>query len=164
MLRLLIDKHEKTVIQQIEESTSKQKEQVEQYEKRLRSEQQNLNVQRALFETLKSTGNNTKLLQFKQQFTDYSSRTFENLSALELPTPATCHIEGLNQFEELKENILQYGCFVEHQNLPQKKDNVDIEAKSDLYLGYQVLDADQMNILIDGLQNNKVRQLYTFFM
>ena len=154
------------MIQRIEENETKEKKQIEEYEKRLQSEQQSSNVQSALFETLKSTGNNTKLLQLKQELVDYTNRTLKDLIALKPPTTTDYHIEELDQLQTLTENILQYGHFVEvpeHSN-PQLVECIgNNQTNSMLYLSHQSLNAQDMKIVTDVLRNNQVRIGCIFF-
>jgi hypothetical protein len=150
-LRQIIDNHEKAMIQQIEENSTKERKRIEEYEKRLQSEQKNVNIQTALFETLKLTKNNTKLLQLKQELTDYVHKTFEDLIALETPTATGYSIEGLEKLEELKENILQYGHAVE---FPPYSNTELMESI------VQSLNNQAMKIVTDMLRNNLVHYLW----
>jgi hypothetical protein len=166
-VRQIIDDHEKKIIQQIEENATKEKKQIEEYEKRLEREQQSFNVQNALFETLNSTKNNIKLLQLKGELVNYTKMTFEHLIALELPTTINYNIEGLDQLPALKENILQYGYFVEippysNPNLVARINNNHI--KSRLSLSHQGLTAQDMKIVTNELRTNLVRRDCIFFL
>ena len=161
-LRQIIDDHEKAIIQQIEENATKQRKRTEEYEKQLQNEQQNLNIQSALFETLKLTKNNTKLLQLKQELTDYVHKTFKDLVALETPNATGYSIEGLDKLEELKENILEYGRFVESPpySNPELMESIN-QTKSTLYVGHRSLNTQDLKIIINVLQNNLVRLTFT---
>ncbi|CAF3613342.1 unnamed protein product [Rotaria socialis] len=159
-LRQIIDKHEKRVMQQIEENKTKEKKLIGEYEQRLQSEQRNLNTQRVLFETLKSTKNDIKLLELRPELLDNLNKLLENLHRLEIPTTTGGRLVGLKQLPGLQESILECGRFVESETgqspLAQKRTN-SIQANSNLFFGYEPISEENMKIIIDTIRNNKVR-------
>ncbi|CAF4659527.1 unnamed protein product, partial [Rotaria magnacalcarata] len=159
-LSQIVDKHVKAVMQQIEENKTNEKKLVEEYEQRLQSEQRNLNTQRVLFETLKSTKNDIKLLELRPELLDNLNKSLGNLYRLEIPTTTGGRLQGLKQLPGLQESILECGRFVEsvtgQSPHPQKRTN-SIQANSYLFFGYEPINEENMKIIIDTIRNNKVR-------
>ncbi|CAF1090211.1 unnamed protein product [Rotaria sordida] len=113
LLREIIDRHEKTVLQQISTIEQEQKKQLEDYKNPLKNELHNLNIQKATFEMLITSNNSTKLLQMNKKFDDYMNKTNATLISFRIPTRTEYHLEGLDQFQILKQKIEQYGRYVE---------------------------------------------------
>ncbi|CAF1381266.1 unnamed protein product [Adineta steineri] len=148
-IRQIIDDYEKTVIEQIEENTNGDKKQIAEYEKHLQNQQQNLNMRRALCETLKLTHNHTKFLQFKQELLGYINKACVDLDRLKLPIATNWDIDDFNK---LKENILQF----EHVNeaTQHQSDDPSNKIQSKHYLSCEVSN-DNINVVTDALRNNK---------
>ncbi|CAF1516181.1 unnamed protein product, partial [Adineta steineri] len=148
-IRQIIDDYEKTVIEQIEENTNGDKKQIAEYEKHLQNQQQNLNMRRALYKTLKLTHNHTRFLQLKQELLGYINKACVDLDRLKLPVATNWDIDDFNK---LKENILQF----EHVDEATQHQSGDPSKKiqSKHYLSCEVSN-DNINVVIDALRNNK---------
>ena len=160
LLRQIIDEHEKAGIQQIEEMGSKDKKKIEEYEKHLQNEQHIFHVQNALFQTLECTDNNTKLLQLKQKFSEYTKKTIQDLSALHPPIITDLRLEGFDRLETLKKSIHKYGRYVQ---VPRSKrthvrKHIFLNSRrAKLSVHHQKLIGQDMKLVIDALRCNLVR-------
>ncbi|CAF3894556.1 unnamed protein product [Rotaria sordida] len=159
LLREIIDRHEKTVLQQISTIEEEQKKQLEDYKNPLKNELHNLNIQKATFEMLITSNNSTKLLQMNKKFDDYMNKTNATLISFRIPTRTEYHLEGLDQFQILKQKIEQYGRYVEippyhNSELEQFIAENRTKQKFDL-TGRNLTDLD-MKIVADVLKESTV--------
>ncbi|CAF3992518.1 unnamed protein product [Rotaria sordida] len=159
LLREIIDRHEKTVLQQISTIEEEQKKQLEDYKNPLKNELQHLNIQKATFEMLITSNNSTKLLQMNQEFDDYMNKTNATLITFRIPTRTEYHLEGLDQFQILKQKIEQYGRYVEippYHNLELEQFISENRTKQKFDLtGRNLTDLD-MKIVADVLKESTV--------
>lgn len=112
-LRKTIDEHEKAMLDQISKVEKEQKKRLEDYKTPLKSQLQNVDIQKVTFEMLFTNKNLTKLLQSKQNFDEYVSKTNGTLKSTPLPTKTAYHLENLNQLESLQKKIIQCAKYIE---------------------------------------------------
>jgi hypothetical protein len=159
-LRKIIDEHEKAMLQQILTIEKEQKKQLEDYKIPLKNDMQNLNIQKTTLEMLLSSKNHTKLLQTKQGFDNYVKKTNETLKSLQMPTRTEYFLEGLDQFQTIKEKIIQCGRYVEvppYHNSQLETIIADNRTNQKLDLNYRSLTDSDMKIVANLLQQSTVR-------
>lgn len=158
-LRQTIDEHEQKVLDEIIKIETDQKQQIEEYQVRLQSEQHSLDIQKSNFTIILSVKEHTKLLQAKQGFIDYSNRTNDTLKDLQPPILTGYRIEGLYQLETLQEQIYQCGQFVQsstYSNSELENRITDNQVKTALKLDKQGLTDQDMEIIAATLRKTTV--------
>ncbi|CAF4556775.1 unnamed protein product [Rotaria sp. Silwood2] len=162
-LRQIIDEHEKNMLQNISNTEEEQKTKLEDYKRSLTNDLQHLNMQKMSFEMLSLISNHNKLLEVKQGFDNYVNETNEKLKLLPMPTVTEYFLEGIDQLQSLKQNILQCGRYIEvppYRN-PQLEQFINDNRKNrriDLKLR-NLTDSD-MKIVADMIRQSTVE---TFF-
>ncbi|CAF3549307.1 unnamed protein product [Rotaria sordida] len=159
LLREIVDRHEKTVLQQISTIEQEQKKQLEDHKNPLKNELHNLNIQKATFEMLITSNNSTKLLQMNKEFDDYMNKTNATLISFRIPTRTEYHLEGLDQFQILKQKIEQYGRYVEippYHNLELEQFIAENRTKQKFDLTGRNLSDLDMKIVADVLKESTV--------
>jgi hypothetical protein len=106
-LRQIIDEHEKTMLQQIQNFETTEKKLIEEYKSRLDNQFKILDFQRGALAILLSTNDQLRLLQNKSEFVDYVNRITEILNKSQLPIGTDYHITGLELLQTLEQQIRQ---------------------------------------------------------
>ncbi|CAF4055174.1 unnamed protein product, partial [Rotaria sp. Silwood1] len=162
-IRQIIDEHEKNILQNISNTEEEQKKRLEDYKKPLTNELQRLNMQKVSFEMLSSIRNHTKLLEAKQGFHNYVKETNEKLKLTPMVTVTEYFLEGVNQLQSLKQNILQCGRYIEvppYRN-PQLEEFISDNRKSrKLDLKLRNLTDSDMKIVADTMRQSTVQKHY----
>jgi transcription termination factor NusB len=158
-LRRIIDKHEQTMLQQILTIEVNQKKRMEKCKMSLKNELQSLKMRNATLEMLFSTKDHTKLIQVKQEFESYVTKTNETLQRLQMPTRTYHRLQGLDQLQEVKKKILQFGQYVNYSNPQLDKRIADNGKEQKLILTKSSLTDMDIKIVADALRNNTVRKI-----
>jgi hypothetical protein len=161
-LRKTIDEHEKAMLDQILKIEKEQKKQLEDYKTPLKTQLQNVDIQKVTFAMLFTNKNLTKLLQSKQGFDEYVSKTNGALTSTPLVTKAEYHLEGLNQLESLQNKIIQCARYVEiasNSNLRLEELIAESQTKQELNLNSRRLNNADMEIIANVLRNNTVNKI-----
>ncbi|CAF1054365.1 unnamed protein product [Adineta steineri] len=158
LLRQMIDDRENTIVQEIIDIETKQKKEIENCKTPLRNQLQFLSLRKATLDMLLITKDHTKLLKAKKEFDDYLKKTNETLQSLQIPTRVIYHSQGLNQLQQLKEEILQHGQYVKYNNPELEKLIKDIGTNQALDLGNKQLICHDMTIVADVLRKTTVRK------
>jgi hypothetical protein len=151
------------MIQQVLMAEKNQRKQFEDYKTLLTCELQSLNIQKATFEVLLSSKNQTKLLQSSKRFVEYVEKTSGTLKSLRIPTRTNYCLQGLDQLQILGEKILQYGKYIEappYRNLQLEKIIDGNRTKQELYLSHKNLIDSDMMIVANLLQNSTVSRIF----
>ncbi|CAM2702981.1 unnamed protein product [Rotaria socialis] len=112
-LREIINTHERNMLEKISATEQEQKKQLEDFKNPLKNELQNLNMQKAIFEILVTSNNHTKILQIKKDFDNYIHKTKGTLKSLQISTKTEFSVQGLDQLQFLKQEIEQYGKYIQ---------------------------------------------------
>ena len=158
-LHQIIDEHEKKMLQQILTIEQEGKKKIEDYKTPLKCELRNLNIQKATFEILLFSENQTKLLQAKQGFNDYINKTNGTIKSLQMPRRTRYCLEGLHHLQTIKDKITECGrCAImsSYRNSELEKIINDHGTKQKINLkGRYLIDSD-MTIVANVLQNRTV--------
>ncbi len=161
-LRKTIDEHEKAMLDQILKVEKEQKKQLEDYKTPLKTQLQNVDIKKVTFEMLFNNKNLTRLLQSKQAFDEYVSKTNGALKSTPLVTKTGYHLEDLNQLETLQNKIIQCARYVEmapNSNLRLEELIAESQTKQELNLNSRRLNNADMEIIANVLRNNTVNKI-----
>ncbi|CAF4180745.1 unnamed protein product [Adineta steineri] len=158
LLRQMIDDREKTIVQEIINVETKQRKQIENCKIPLGNQLQFLNLRKAILDMHLIIKDHTTLLKAKEEFDDYLKKTNETLESLQIPTRIIYHSQGLKQLQQLKEEILVHGQYVEYNNPELQKLMMDNGTNEKLDLENKQLIDHDMTIVADVLRKTKVRK------
>lgn len=163
-LRQLIDQQETNLLEQIQTNQFNQTKSIEQFNKNLQHEQQNLIQQILNIMTIKTNQQPKQLLEAKLNFQNYLTDTNQKLVELKPLTRKKQTIFGIEQIKQLQTTI-QNVKLIEQTNEQNQKLKDFIQNNSDKsklsLINWQLKDLD-MEIIANELAINKVSLLFIF--
>ncbi|CAF3599181.1 unnamed protein product [Rotaria socialis] len=156
-LREIINTHERNMLEKISATEQEQKKQLEDFKNPLKNELQNLNMQKAIFEILVTSNNHTKILQIKKDFDNYIHKTKGTLKSLQISTKTEFSVQGLDQLQFLKQEIEQYGKYIQipaYHNSELEQFISQNRKKQKMNLNNRNLNDSDMKILVDILKES----------
>ena len=153
-LRLVINEHQKSTLLQISTILTEEKKKLADYKSALQRSLQDCDSQRAKLATLTTDG--AKLLQANVDFEVSIKRSNQALEDIQISKRQYHHIQGIDQLEILKRQIVQCGRYVKYNNPGLEKRTVASREQKQLKLDGMRLDPADMEIVLDAVRSNKV--------
>ena len=153
-LHCVIDEHEKSILLQISTMHTQEKKQLADYKGALERSLQECDSQTAKLAMLATDG--TKLMQAKADFEVCIKRGNQTLERMQSPKCKHYHIQGMDQLERLKEQIVLCGQYVKYGNPELEKRTVASRGQKQLELDGMCLNPADMEIVLDAVRSNTV--------
>ena len=153
-LRRVIDEHERSTLLQISTIRTQEESELDDYKGALERHLQQCDSQMAKLTSLTTDG--TKLMQSKVDFEVYIKRSNDALGGMQIPRRKYHHIQGIDQLEILKKQILPYSRYVKCSNPELEKGIVDSQGQKHLKLNGMGLTPADMEAVAPAVRSNKV--------
>ncbi|CAF1006618.1 unnamed protein product [Rotaria sordida] len=163
-LQRIINEHEKEILENIQNIDENNNKLMEDFKIRLQNELQQLDIQKTTLEILLSSNDPMKLMHARQDFFDYINRRNRILQGLQLPTKHIYYIEGIDQIQNVRHNILQCGQLIDilkqpdetiaYYNPQLEKLIIDNQTQQEWNFERKIMIDEDMKIIADALKNN----------
>lgn len=159
-LRQLIDEHEQTLLENIQETEQAQKRLIEEYKRQLQGQQHKLNKEIMGLMVISQNKQLTRRRETKTTFDNYIRETELKLIELRPRTRIEHHLVGLDKIREIEVQIRNINLEVQskHKNDPLQQQIVGGRNQATLNLANSNLNDLDMKIVANELEINTVSE------
>ena len=153
-LRLMIDEHEKSTLQQIAALRTEESSRLKDYKAELKW--QSIQCDQQKDKLAKLTTDGIDLMQSEAAFKVSMQEITRALEEMQIPRRNYHHIQGIDQMEMVREQITQCGRYVKYSNLKLEQRIAVSDGQSKLELEDVRLTVADMGIVAHAVQSNQV--------
>ena len=153
-LRLMIDEHEKSTLQQISALRTEETKRLKDYKAELKWQSLQCDAQKDKLAKLTTDG--VDLMKSEVDFIVSIDEIKRALEEMQIPRINYHHIQGIDQMEIVRKQIAQFGRYVKYSNPKIEKRIADSEGQSKLDLDGVGLTIADMDLVAEAVRSNKV--------
>ena len=159
--RRVINEHERSTLLQISAKRTQEKKELNDYKGVLERHLQEYDLQKAKLATLIT--DRTKLMQAKADFEVHVKRINQTLEVTQIPRRQYHHIQGIDQLEILKKQLVQCVHYVRCSDPEVERRMVDSQGENELKLDGMYLNPSDMRMVLDAVRSDKVSNSDLYF-